>query len=102
MNLIKNAIEAMPDGGTLSVTVSRTSDTLQVGITDTGSGIGEEEAKKIFEPFYTTKTHGLGLGMPYAKKIVEQHGGVIRVSSKPGIGTRFLVVLPLAGAGATP
>jgi len=94
LNLIKNAIEAMPDGGTVSIAVNRTSDTLRVDIADTGRGIGEEEAKKIFEPFYTTKTHGLGLGMPYAKKIIEQHGGEISLSSRPGEGTKISIELP--------
>jgi signal transduction histidine kinase len=94
INLIKNAIEAMPDGGTVSIAVKRTADKLQVDIADTGGGIGEEEAKKIFEPFYTTKTHGLGLGMPYAKKIVEQHGGVISLRSRPGEGTKISIELP--------
>ncbi len=94
MNLIKNGVEAMPDGGTLTIAVNRTSDTLQVDIADTGVGIGEEDAKKIFEPFYTTKTHGLGLGMPYAKKVIEQHGGLISLSSRPGEGTRISIGLP--------
>ena len=94
MNLILNAIEAMPDGGILSIAVNRNDEMLQLEIADTGHGIGEDEAKKIFEPFYTTKEQGLGLGMPYAKKIIDQHGGTMSLSSQPGKGTTISIVLP--------
>jgi signal transduction histidine kinase len=94
MNVILNAIEAMPNGGRLSVTSDRTDDTLRLEIVDTGRGISEEEAKDIFEPFYTTKEKGLGLGMPYAKKIIEQHGGTISVATRPGEGTKLSITLP--------
>ena len=96
MNLIVNAIEAMPDGGTLSITSERSDDRLMLRIADTGRGISEEEAKKIFEPFYTTKAQGLGLGMPYARKIIEQHGGEICFNSQLAQGTTISVALPLA------
>ena len=96
MNLIVNAIEAMPEGGTLSVTSETSGDMLLLRIADTGSGISEEEAKKIFEPFYTTKEQGLGLGMPYARKIIEQHGGAISLVSQLGEGTTISVALPVA------
>lgn len=94
MNLILNAIEAMPNGGSLSVTIGRSDNELRLKIKDSGRGIGEEEAKKIFEPFYTTKTQGLGLGMPYAKKIVEQHGGTISFNSTLGEGTTVGISVP--------
>jgi signal transduction histidine kinase len=94
MNLILNAIEAMLDSGRLSITSEQTEDMLRLEIADTGRGISEEEAKNIFEPFYTTKEQGLGLGMPYAKKIIEQHGGTISVASRPGEGTKISVALP--------
>jgi signal transduction histidine kinase len=94
MNLMLNAIEAMPNGGTLNVKSERTDEMLRLEITDTGRGIGEEEAKNIFEPFYTTKKQGLGLGMPYAKKIVEQHGGAISLNSRVGEGTTISITLP--------
>jgi signal transduction histidine kinase len=99
MNLILNAIEAMPNGGSLSITSERTDDTLRLEIVDTGRGISAEEAKNIFEPFYTTKDQGLGLGMPYAKKIIEQHGGTISFSSRPGAGTKLSVGLPAEPKG---
>jgi signal transduction histidine kinase len=96
MNLMLNAIEAMPDGGTLSIVLHQSEESLRLEIADTGRGIGEAEAKKIFEPFYTTKEQGLGLGMPYAKKIIDQHGGTISVSSQPGKGTTISLVLAAA------
>jgi len=96
MNLMLNAIEAMREGGTLSIAIDHTGEWLRLEIADTGHGISEEEAKKIFEPFYTTKEQGLGLGMPYAKKIIEQHGGTISLNSRPGEGTTISIVLPAA------
>lgn len=96
MNLILNAIEAMPNGGRLSVTSDQTDDTLHLEIIDTGRGISEELAKNIFEPFFTTKEQGLGLGMPYAKKIIEQHGGAITLVSRSGEGTTIRITLPAA------
>jgi signal transduction histidine kinase len=94
MNLILNAIEAMPNGGRLTITSHQLDDLLRLEIVDTGPGITEEEVKNIFEAFYTTKQQGLGLGMPYAKKIIEQHGGAIAVASRPGEGTTLSIALP--------
>jgi len=96
MNLMLNAIEAMREGGTLTITVDHRDESLRLEIADTGPGIAEEEAKKIFEPFYTTKEQGLGLGMPYAKKIIEQHDGTISLNSRPGEGTTISITLPTA------
>ncbi|HSE17213.1 MAG TPA: ATP-binding protein [Pyrinomonadaceae bacterium] len=99
MNLMLNAIEAMREGGTLSITIAHTGGSLRLEIADTGPGIGEEESKKIFEPFYTTKEQGLGLGMPYARKIIEQHGGTISLNSRAGDGTTISITLPAAQKG---
>ena len=96
LNLLLNAIEAMPAGGTLSIAVNETGDMVRLELTDTGRGIGEDEARKIFEPFYTTKAQGLGLGMPYARKVIDQHGGTISLSSRLGVGTTIFVTLPAA------
>lgn len=96
MNLVLNAVEAMPDGGRLSVTSDRTERTLRLEIADTGRGISDEGMKNIFEPFYTTKEKGLGLGMPYAKKIIEQHGGSISCMSRIGEGTTIRVELTVS------
>jgi signal transduction histidine kinase len=93
LNLILNAIEAMPQGGVLSIGAEQSVDTVRLEVTDTGRGIGDEEAKKIFEPFYTTKEQGLGLGMPYAKKIIDQHAGTISLKSQPGEGTTISITL---------
>jgi signal transduction histidine kinase len=94
MNLIVNAIEAMPEGGTLSIDSKWTEETLQLEIADTGGGIADDQIKKIFEPFYTTKEQGLGLGMPYAKKIIEEHGGSVSLNTKSGEGTTIRITLP--------
>jgi signal transduction histidine kinase len=96
INLMLNAIEAMREGGTLSVATRQNGETVQLEISDTGRGIPDEEVKKIFEPFYTTKAQGLGLGMPYAKRIIEQHGGAISVNSRLGEGTTISIELPAA------
>ncbi len=96
LNLMLNSIEAMAGGGTLSISLERTGEMLRLEIVDTGRGIGEEESKKIFEPFYTTKAQGLGLGMPYSRKIIEQHGGSISLNSRLGEGTTISIMLPAA------
>ena len=96
MNLLLNSIEAMSGGGALSIFIDQTDETLRLEITDTGPGIAEDEAKNIFEPFYTTKAQGLGLGMPYAGNIIEQHGGTISLKSRIGEGTTISIALPAA------
>jgi signal transduction histidine kinase len=96
MNLMLNAIAVMPEGGTLSLTLTHLNEVLRLEITDTGPGIAEEEVTKVFEPFYTTKENGLGLGMPYARKIIEQHGGTISLNSRLGEGTTIHIDLPAA------
>ncbi|MCA1592989.1 MAG: response regulator [Acidobacteria bacterium] len=95
LNLILNAVQSMPNGGTLCVRTRATAaETLRLEITDTGSGMTEEQVNNIFEPFYTTKRQGLGLGMPYAKRVLEQHHGSVSVESRPGEGTTVWVELP--------
>ena len=99
INLVLNAVQAMPGGGLLTVRTRREEACVRVEVADTGSGMTAEQAAQIFEPFYTTKSQGLGLGMPYAKRAVEQHGGKIRVDSRQGEGTRISVKFPAAGGG---
>jgi two-component system sensor histidine kinase HydH len=94
MNLVLNAVQAMPGGGTLTLKTLDDGGTLRLEIADTGSGMTAEQVEKIFEPFYTTKSQGLGLGMPYAQKVFEQHGGTISVESRAGAGTTIRVALP--------
>ena len=95
-NLIKNACQAMPSGGTLEIVVEVSilqPDRVTVIVRDTGAGIPADELYRIFEPFYTTKPRGLGLGLVNVKNIVEAHGGTVRVESEVGIGTTFFVRL---------
>ena len=100
MNLVLNAVQAMPGGGTLSVRTSADGAALRLEVADTGCGMTEEQASHVFEPFYTTKSQGLGLGMPYAQKVIEQHRGTVSIESRPGAGTTIRVELPAeTGAG---
>jgi two-component system sensor histidine kinase AtoS len=95
LNLVLNAVQAMPAGGQLTISTSRNGDKLLVAIRDTGSGMTPDQIKQIFEPFNTTKSRGLGLGMPYAQKVIQQHGGQIVVESQPGKGTEVRIELPV-------
>ena len=94
LNLVLNAVQAMPTGGHLTISTSTSDDKLVMAIRDTGSGMTSDQIKQIFEPFSTTKSRGLGLGMPYAQKIIQQHGGDIIVESQPGKGTEVRIELP--------
>jgi len=94
LNLVLNAVQAMPTGGHLTISTSTSDDKLVMAIRDTGSGMTADQIKQIFEPFSTTKSRGLGLGMPYAQKIIQQHGGDIIVESQPGKGTEVRIELP--------
>jgi signal transduction histidine kinase len=114
INLIMNAVQAMPQGGVLTITTASKSSPLDllgplgefikralrgapstlVSVSDTGPGIPPESLKKIFIPFFTSKKDGTGLGLAICHKIVESHDGVIEVTSEPGSGSTFLVKLP--------
>lgn len=97
LNLVLNAVQAMSQGGTLTISTGTTSENLWMEIKDTGAGMSPVQVKEIFEPFKTTKSRGLGLGMPYAQKIVHQHGGQITVESRQEKGTRVKIELPTNG-----
>jgi signal transduction histidine kinase len=94
LNLVLNAVQAMSTGGRLTIITATNDDRLLMAIKDTGVGMSSEQVKQIFEPFNTTKSRGLGLGMPYAQKIIHQHGGEINVQSEPGKGTEVRIELP--------
>lgn len=94
VNLVRNARQAMPDGGRLRVVVDREGDAVVLSIEDTGTGIDEQTRKRLFEPFSTTKSHGTGLGLAICKQIVEAHRGTIEYEHNEPRGTRFLVRLP--------
>lgn len=105
-NIIHNAIQAMPGGGMLTITLLNTNDGfVEARFSDTGIGIQRENLEKIFEPFFTTKQagEGTGLGLDISNKIILRHGGVINVQSEPGAGTVFIVRLPAdkTGSGVT-
>jgi signal transduction histidine kinase len=96
VNVVKNAQEAMPAGGTLAVRTAAGRRAVDVEIADTGIGIAPEHREQIFEVYFTTKPNGSGLGLPTTRRIVEEHGGTIAVESEPGKGTRVRIQLPLA------
>ncbi len=95
LNIIKNAISAMPQGGTLSVATERNGDEAILRITDTGEGMSDEVLAKIFEPYFTTRDFGSGLGLTLVYKVVKEHMGEIAVSSQEGRGATFTITLPI-------
>jgi two-component system NtrC family sensor kinase len=97
LNIVINAIEAMPQGGELCIEtkLSEDGDEFSVAFTDTGVGLSEKEQENIFEPFFTTKAMGTGLGLSVSYGIIERHGGRIKIQSEPGKGATFTVCLPL-------
>lgn len=95
LNLIKNSMSAMPKGGKLLLKTSSNQDEFIIRVEDSGSGIDNDKIGKIFEPYYTTKENGTGLGLTLSYKIIKEHGGDISVSSKPGTGSVFTISLPI-------
>jgi signal transduction histidine kinase len=97
LNLILNAVDSMPAGGVLDVRTwtDEGGETVNIAVADTGRGISAENAQRLFQPFFTTKPAGTGLGLATSKQLIEQHGGSISVADNPGGGTVFRVQLPL-------
>jgi len=94
VNLVKNSLEAMPDGGTLEVRTRQTRVGVALDLIDTGCGMDQNTAIHMFEAFYSTKNGGSGLGLPTARKIIEAHGARIDVQSAVGRGTKFTIEFP--------
>ena len=93
-NLVLNAMDAMPNGGTLTLRTRRDDGKVVIEVCDTGSGLTREECERIFTPYYTSKQHGTGLGLAIVQSVVSDHGGRISVQSEPGKGTTFVIELP--------
>jgi signal transduction histidine kinase len=96
MNVLKNSLEAMPQGGRLSVSTKLEGDEVLISISDSGTGIERHEWERIFLPFYSTKKGGTGLGLPLAEQIIREHGGSISLTSAVGRGTTFMIRLPVS------
>lgn len=94
LNLIRNSLEAMPEGGELTVGTWRDRRDVRLRVTDTGKGMTEEQLQKVFAPFFTTKARGTGLGLALVQQIVTEHGGHVECESTPGKGSTFAIVLP--------
>jgi signal transduction histidine kinase len=95
INLIKNAIDAMPEKGTLEISSCQTRACVEIAFADTGTGISDETLQKIFSPLFTTKAQGMGFGLAICKRIIEAHGGTITVKTTVNKGTTFTVTLPI-------
>jgi two-component system, sporulation sensor kinase E len=95
LNLVKNALAAMPGGGKLRLAAEKADDEVRISVEDSGVGISEEDLPKIFEPYFTTKENGTGLGLTITFKIVREHDGEITVASRPGQGSTFVINLPI-------
>ena len=94
LNVITNAVQAMPRGGKLNVRTRQSGDRVEIVFADDGEGIAPENLDRIFEPMFTTKLRGIGLGLTVVRRTVEQHGGEISVKSRPGQGATFTITLP--------
>ena len=85
----------MPDGGILRLKTEKDDGKFVLNISDTGAGISKESVAKVFEPFFTTKSNGLGLGLAITRRVIEEHGGKIDVTSIEGVGSQVTIILPL-------
>jgi len=95
LNVVKNAFESMPDGGTLTVSSTFDDNQLTLIIKDTGAGVSADNLDKLFTPLFSTKKNGLGLGLALTRRVIEEHGGKVRLESEPGRGSSVAISLPL-------
>ena len=95
INMVKNAIDAMSNGGTLTIKSKETNGSADVTISDTGTGLSEETIKKLWTPLFTTKAKGMGFGLAISKRLIEAHGGSVSVKSELGKGTTFTIIIPI-------
>ncbi len=98
LNLLRNSIQAMPDGGSITISASQQTDRVNLELKDTGTGISTADQEKIFEPFYTSKARGSGLGLAICRKYLQEMHGTIKVFSQAGDGSTFFLTLPAAKA----
>lgn len=99
LNLVRNSVEAMPVGGTLTITTQRDNGQAVLRVSDSGNGMSEEQLKQVFVPFFTTKLRGTGLGLPLTQQILHNHGAQVECFSTVGKGTTFSIHFPLGEKG---
>src|SRR5438067_11630245 len=103
VNMVFNAVDAMPEGGTISLSTRESGGAIEISVSDNGEGMTEEVRSRVFDPFFTTKGKaGMGLGMAVSYGIIRRHEGAVEVESQPGRGTTFRIRFPRVGEAALP